>query len=278
MLDSIAGAVPRTIGSWRAEDPDRRHDPESIFNYIDGHAEVFLAYSMRGCVARRYSGEDVDIVLDVFEMETPADAFGVFTHDLEGEAVSIGEDSRYRWGWLSFWQGRVFVSITAEDDTETVRKAVLELGRLVAEAAPGESAMPPIVKELPAEGLDRASIRYLYHPQILAWHEPSASRDPLGMGDADVPVALAEYRRDGATARVLVAEFGTAVRAAAGLDGVQRAFGVTTDVRRIEGSGQWAAAKVSGRRLAVVYDARDADTVHRLLSELTDTAAEREEP
>lgn len=278
MLDSIASSVPRTVGAWRAEEPDCHYDPESIFDYIDGHAEVFLAYSMQGCLARRYTGEAADIVLDVFEMATSADAFGVFTHDLEGASVNIGQGSRYRWGWLSFWQGRLFVSITAEDDNDVMREAVLELGRLVAEAAPAESALPAIVEQLPSNGLDRESVRYLHHPQILAWHEPAASGDPFGMGDSGSPVALALYLREGARARVLLIEYDAPAGAAAGLDGAERVFRAGADVHRDEDSGRWAGTRTSGRRLAVVYDADKPEITRRLLRELAGPGVEEEDP
>ena len=112
-LDAMGDRLPERVGDWVAADAPIRYDTESIFGYIDGHAEVYLAYGMRGCLARRFSGpeDEADLVLDVFEMASPADAFGVFTHDQDGEPAGVGQDSLLRYGWLSFWKGRFFVSI-----------------------------------------------------------------------------------------------------------------------------------------------------------------------
>jgi len=49
-------------------------------------------------------------------MGTSEDAFGVFTHDTDGDRIDIGQEARYRPGWLSFWQNRFYVSIYLEKE------------------------------------------------------------------------------------------------------------------------------------------------------------------
>ncbi|MCK7482325.1 MAG: hypothetical protein M0C28_38210 [Candidatus Moduliflexus flocculans] len=62
----------------------RRRD--GIFDYIDGAGEVYRSYNMRLLVARRFHKDgQPDIVVDAFDMGSSEDAFGVFTHDLDGE-------------------------------------------------------------------------------------------------------------------------------------------------------------------------------------------------
>jgi len=129
----LRAQLPEEALGWRAVDRGELYDQESIFSYIDGHAEVYLAYGMTGCLARRYAGPqgEADVTLDVFEMASPADAYGVFTYDRDGERVDVGREGLFRYGWLSFWKGRSSSSVTAEADTEAARAAVLELGRSV---------------------------------------------------------------------------------------------------------------------------------------------------
>jgi hypothetical protein len=82
----IGGCASRQLTrGWRAADPGELYDQESIFSYIDGHAEVYLAYGMTGCLARRYNGPpgEAALALDVFEVGSPADAYGVASYDRE---------------------------------------------------------------------------------------------------------------------------------------------------------------------------------------------------
>jgi hypothetical protein len=75
-------------------------------------------------------------------METSKDAFGVFTHDLEGEDARIGQGSTYNGGLLSFWKDRFFVSLYSEEETEDTRKALFALGEKVASSIKKEGKEP----------------------------------------------------------------------------------------------------------------------------------------
>ncbi len=111
-LDVLRTTLPERIKAWRAVPEDRFFDDQTIFDYIDGAGEVYRAYNMKACLSRRYTATgQPDIMLDIFDMGSSADAFGVFTHDRDGEAVPIGQAALYRPGWLSFWKDRFFVSI-----------------------------------------------------------------------------------------------------------------------------------------------------------------------
>jgi hypothetical protein len=161
--------IPTEVTGWRAVDDGQIYDTESIYSYIDGHAEVYMAYGMKRCVSRRYSGPEgePDIVLDLFEQASPADAFGVFTHDRDGEDVDIGQGGLFRNGWLSFWKGHWFGSVYVEGESEASKEAVLALGRAVADTIAEVGEVPPLVAELPADGLDPRTVRFLHTQEIL---------------------------------------------------------------------------------------------------------------
>jgi hypothetical protein len=161
--------MPTEAAGWQSVDEGQTYDTESIYSYIDGHAEVYMAYGMVQCLSRRYSGPEgePDIVLDLFEQASAPDAFGVFTHDRDGEEVDIGQGGLFRHGWLSFWKGHWFGSVYAEGESEASREAVLALGRAAADAIAEVGEVPPLVAELPAEGLDPRSVRFLHTQEIL---------------------------------------------------------------------------------------------------------------
>lgn len=162
-------SLPTEINGWSAVDEGQVYDTESIYSYIDGHAEVYMAYGFVRCLSRRYSGPEgePDIVLDLFEQASPADAFGVFTHDRDGEEVDIGQGGLIRYGWLSFWKGHWFGSVYAEGESEAANEAALALGSAAAEAIAEEGGVPTLVAELPAGGLDPRSVRFFHTQEIL---------------------------------------------------------------------------------------------------------------
>jgi Family of unknown function (DUF6599) len=200
--------LPLEVAGWRAVDDGEVYDTDSIFSYIDGQAEVYLAYGMVRCLARRYAGPtgEPDIVLDLYELASSADAFGVFTHDRDGDDVEIGQSGLYRHGWLSFWKGHWFGSVYAEGESEASEEAVLAMGRAAAAAIAESGEIPPMVAELPAAGLDARSVRFLHTQEILNGVIYLGYDNPLLFGP-DVDAVIGRYELPGGRGWLLLADY-----------------------------------------------------------------------
>jgi len=168
-LEVVRSALPAETDGWRQVEDDQVFDTDSIFTYIDGHAEVYLSFGMKRCLSRRYEGPDGerDIVLDLFEMDTAENAFGVFTHDREGDEVDVGQGALLREGWLSFWKGRWFGSVYAEGESERSGAALITIASTTADSIGDEGTVPALVSDLPAKGLDQRSVRFFHNQEIL---------------------------------------------------------------------------------------------------------------
>ena len=200
--------LPTEASGWRAVDDGQTYDTESIYSYIDGHAEVYMAYGMVRCLSWRYSGPEgePDILLDLFEQASPADAFGVFTHDRDGEEVEIGQGGLFRYGWLSFWKGRWFGSVYAEGESEASAEAVLALGRAAADAIDEIGDLPPLVSELPGDGLDRRSVRFLRTQEILNGVVYLGYENVLRLGP-DIDAVVGRYQLAEGSAWLLLVDY-----------------------------------------------------------------------
>ena len=263
--------LPNRAGDWRAVSEVATYDTETIFGYIDGHAEVYLAYGLERCLSRRYGGpdEEPEIVVDLFEMATSDDAFGVFTHDLDGEEAAIGHDGLYRYGWLSFWKGRWFVSIYAEDETDAAKAAVFSLGHAVAASLDADADRPALVGVLPKDGLDRRSVRFLRSEQILRTHLYLGDDPVFGLAP-DTGAVLAKVVRDGWSAWVAVVDFPDDGRARESFDLFAGRFlaGSATSGAVQDPAGRWYAARLEGRRLVAVIGAGSEELAGSLLDEV----------
>jgi hypothetical protein len=194
--DGANPVMPTEVSGWRSLDDGQIFDTESIYTYIDGHAEVYMAYGMVRCLSRRYSGPEgePDIVLDLFEQGSAADAFGVFTHDRDGEEVDIGQGALFRHGWLSFWQGHWFGSVYAEGESDASKEAVLALGRAAADVIGEVGEVPSLVAKLPTDGLDPRSVRFLHTQEILNGIVYLGYENALNFGP-EVDAVVGRYQR-----------------------------------------------------------------------------------
>ena len=268
-LLQLAGSLPGQVMGWGVKEEDRLFDEKSIFDYIDGSGEVYRAYNMRHCLSRVYSRNDrPDIVLDVFDMGSAADAFGVFTHDTEGEVISIGQDGRWRNGWLNFWKDRFFVSVTVQEESVLAFEAAKELGRQIAGRIPQEGQRPKLLAHLPAQGIETGSIRFLHNPIVLNYHFYLSDENILNLSRRTDAV-LAAYRRDGGDGRLLIVQYTDAVEARKGAAGLMAHYLADADpsgTARLE-NGKWASARIAGEKLVVVLEAASRELAENLMRE-----------
>jgi hypothetical protein len=206
--------LPQEILGWQATGKDEIYDPQTIFDYIDGAGEVYRSYNFKQLLARQFTKEgSPNIVADLFDMETSKDAFGVFTHDLEGEDAGIGQGSTYNGGLLSFWKDRFFVSLYSEEETDDSRKALFALGKKVASSIKKEGKKPDIVSLLPTENLAEKSAHYFHNHLILNYHFYVSDENILLL-DQQTEAALGIYRENDEKSYILVVRYLKAEKAA----------------------------------------------------------------
>jgi hypothetical protein len=266
-LKSLQANLPKQAGRWSAQTGDRIFDQETIYSYIDGGAEVYKAYNFRQCLSRRYTlTGGPAIVLDIFEMGSSEDAYGVFTHDIDGDKIDIGQNGRLRPGWLSFWKHRFFVSIYMEEETAAAEEAVKKLGRQVADKITGHGPKPQILSQLPPAGLQIERIRYLHHPIVLNYHYYISDENILNIS-ADTEVVLAEYKTGNQVARLLLIKYPMSEKAAQSQVNFLNHYLPDADKSgaALLENGKWALTHRKGNLLAIVLEADSREYAERLL-------------
>jgi hypothetical protein len=266
-LEKLKAGLPKQVLVWSAATDDRIYNSETIFGYINGGAEVYRAYNMRRCLSRRYTSADGPaIVLDIFDMGSSGDAYGVFTHDPEGDVVKLGQDGRLRPGWLNFWKDRFFVSIYTEEETALAIQAVKTLGKMIDSLISRRGTRPVILKLLPPEGLKSDSVRFLHHPIILNYHYYISDANLLHLSPKTDAV-LASYLRQTEQALILLVSYPEPDAAARAYSSFLKHYLSDADkngMAKLENS-KWCAAKVNDRLLAIVLEADSRQLADQLL-------------
>lgn len=264
-------SLPEGTRGWRKIGRDATYDRRNLFDYIDGGAELYLTYDFRRVFVRRYAREgdaESEIVLDVYEMGSAEEAYGLFSAEREDEPVGIGRDSEYGGGLLRFWKGRYFVSLVAIGDADEAEAAMKELARGVAGAIPDEGEMPRLAARLPQTGLIPRQIRYFHSPTVLNHHYFLSNENLLEIG-RDTRAVLARYDRGGSRPVLLMIQYPDPSRAETALARFRRVYMPDADAAgraRME-NGCWTMAQAHGDRVAIVFEAADAGQAGRLMSE-----------
>ena len=186
--------VPKSIDGWKSEGGDGTYNRKDLYDYIDGEAEVYLAYAFREAFTRGFVQEGQPaITVDLFDMGTPSDAYGIFSFERESGDVGIGTDSEYSSGLLRFWKGNYFVSILADQETPESKSAVMSLGSAIASNIKEAGERPKIIGLLPEQGLNKISIRYLHVKASLDYQYYLWDKNILNLSPK-TEVVLAKYQ------------------------------------------------------------------------------------
>ena len=261
----FAAKLPAQVGAWKKPAKPVLYDRKSLYRYIDGGAELYLAFDFVSAVTFEYAGKGDTIKVDIFDMGSPRGAFGVFAHGRESISSEVGQGSDYVGGLLTFWKHRWFVSVLGYPETEAQRKAVYVLGRAIATLIPETGSPPAIVAVLPRPGLVAASVRTFHHHLLQNDYFTVSNENPLGIGPRTEAV-LARYARRGQRHVLMLVDY--AGEAAA--KKAERDFGTSVLGRAASAKkgDRWLGMKRSGNRLVLALDAPSRQAVTQMLSEV----------
>lgn len=255
-LDQIFELLPPVFDGWKKAEKPVKYNKDTLYDYIDGGAELYIAYNFKEILAVKYEkGEDSEIIIDFFDMGNSYDAFGIFSHGREEENEDLGQGAEYNSGLLSFWKDRYYVSILAYPETDEKKQVVLKLGCMLADAIPRDGEMPPIVLSFPQENREPNTIRYFHHPVVLNSLYYVADENILLIDD-NVQTALATYRVDDGTFYLLLCQYPDKPKAQVAHESFLTHYlpDAKEGMVRLP-DGEWTGCKLKDNVLAIVFGA-----------------------
>jgi hypothetical protein len=196
--------LPDNINGWSINEADRHFDNETLYDYIDGSAEMFLSFGFSKVFNRIYSrANQPDIIVDIFYMNSSYDAFGVFTHSVGKLEHEFGQQSQKTDGAIIFWKSNYYVSILCHPETPESKEAISKLAGAVDKSINEAGHLPEIIKYLPKENLVEESVRYFRHYNWQNSHT-FISNDNIFNIDQNTHGILARYKEKNENAIFLI--------------------------------------------------------------------------
>jgi hypothetical protein len=261
--------LPQEVLGWKTDGPDKVFTRQNIFDYMDGGGEIYLAYDFQQLLAREYAKADAPrIVAEVYQMASSRDAYGIFTHDTDGQPVSLGQLALYSAGLLRFWKDRFFVRLQAEDETPEVKTALMTLGNRIALGIPQDGRKPSLLMALPPQGLIESSVHYFHTPISLNVHYFIDDSNLLNL-NAKTEAILARYQQSSEKPYLLIVRYPRPGYAKAAFEQFSMAYlreAPPGDAvfHKLE-KGQFAGGRREQRTLLLVFEAGSRESAEKLL-------------
>jgi hypothetical protein len=268
------GAMEKTImwpseaGGWKRSDSVAHYKGRAIFKYMDGAGEVYLAYNFRQLTVSRFEKQGYpSIIAELYEMGSPADAFGVFTFDRQDPEAGIGQGSEFGGGLLRFWKGRYFASIYGEGEGKAQEKAVVEIAQRLAAAIADTGEPPRLIHVLPQERQIEGSVRFLRSHVLLNQRYFISYQNILQLG-VDTEAVFAQYDLKKGKAYLLLIGYPSEGKARFALETFRKAYMQNAAAGIIElADGTWTGAEIEGPHIVIALHAPNLETARQLIAE-----------
>ena len=263
--------LPSEVDGWKWDGKDEEYNSQTIFKYIDGAAEVYLAYGFKGVAVRRFErpGKPL-LVAETYEMGSSADAYGVFAFERQEEEAGVGQGSEFGGGLLRFWKGNYFVSVYGEGEGAEVESVVLALGKRVAESIKTTGSKPALLRFLPDRtfGLDEANV-YFFRSHVLLNQRFFVAHQNILKLERDVEAALGHYDRGGQRMHLVLVHYPEERRAQEALQSFLKAYipeaRAKKPVLRTE-DGKWTMARLYQEFLVIAFGAASEADAEKLVN------------
>jgi len=252
-------SLPLEAGDWKWDEEEMKYDSRTLFKYIDGAAELYLAYGFQNLRVRRFGkSNQPPLIVELYEMASSEDAYGVFSFEHQDEAVGIGQGSEFGGGLLRFWKGKYFVSIYAEGEGVEVESGILKMGRATADSILTKGPEPKLVGFIPGKdfGLVDRSLRYLRSHVLLNQRFFISHQNILNLSWKTEAV-LAQYIQDKKKTQLLLIRYPNLKEAGEAYQSFIKAY--FPDARGKDRSrtedGKWTSSRQQNEFVLIVFGA-----------------------
>jgi hypothetical protein len=151
---------------WVIEEKVKLYDKDTLFDHIDGEAELYFPYGFDALASASYvnkQNSDLSIVADVYRMASVLDAFGIYSNYRKANNlwVTIGAEGFVSPSQLMFYQDRYFVRLQISGATSLPTDTFLACARAISGNLPAGVGPPKELEVMKIPALVPKSERYL---------------------------------------------------------------------------------------------------------------------
>ena len=143
------------IGGWTQDGKPQVFSPRTLYEFINGAADLYLTYEFQDLnVAEYKGGGKAAVTVEVYRHSDSTLAFGIYSQERQANArfLDIGAQGYQEPSVLNFVVGPYYVKISGYSTGTEDERTMLAFGRKMEEILGGKSALPRILSLFPREG------------------------------------------------------------------------------------------------------------------------------
>ncbi|MBM4329704.1 MAG: hypothetical protein FJ117_00530 [Deltaproteobacteria bacterium] len=152
------------VSGWRQPEKPQVFSPESLYEYINGAADLYLKYDFQDLQVAEYVNEKkAAVTVEVYRHRTPTDAFGIYSQERLASAnfLDIGAQGYSESMVLNFFRGVYYVKISSYNAGAEEKKIMTAFARKVDQILEGQATFPAILSSFPSEGKKKNTEKFI---------------------------------------------------------------------------------------------------------------------
>jgi hypothetical protein len=210
------------IAGWKQSGEIQTFTPKTLFEYINGAADLYIMYDFQELKVAEYKNEKkASVTVEIYEHKTPAHAFGIYSQERLPNAnfIDIGAQGYTENDVLNFLIGPCYVKMTSYHTGPEDREILLTFAKKISENLGVKGTLPAVLSSFPEEAKKKNSEKFInrdflgysfLHSAFTADYELSGKKFKLfvieGVDREDCREMVEKYLRQGGNTRKNILE------------------------------------------------------------------------
>lgn len=163
---SLTGLLPK-VENWKYSEEPLNFIPGNLFEYINGAAEIYIAYDFKELVVGQYQKEkgveEASLSIEIYDMGNEKNSFGIYSAERFSESIFIpvGNQGYLEEGTLNFVVGRYYIKLLCFDCGEKSDEILKSFSSQIVSRVKDKGQFPSILNHFPREGLLQNTEKYI---------------------------------------------------------------------------------------------------------------------
>lgn len=162
--EKVQSLLPQVEG-WKFSEEPLNYHPETLFEYINGAAEIYLSYDFKELSVGQYQKEgfSANMSVEIYDMGREKNAFGIYSAERfpESTFIDIGIQGYIEDETLNFLVGRYYVKLLCFDCGEKTSEELKTFSRGIIDRVSDKGAMPQALSFFPEKGRVENSQKFI---------------------------------------------------------------------------------------------------------------------
>ncbi len=151
------------VAGWKLSEDVQTFVPKTLYEYIDGAADLYLTYDFEELKVGEYSNDKkASVTVEIYRQKSPTLAFGVYSQERPSNPslLSMGAQGYVDDNLLNFLSGSYYVKINSYNTGAADREILQTFAKKVLENLDEKGTLPPILSSFPEEGKNKNSEKF----------------------------------------------------------------------------------------------------------------------